>query len=144
MTHPELNDRVVLITGTNNNEGIGQAIAREFAAHGARLLLTYRPVFPGSRPASPPPDPGDARYAWLNEVDPLNLLECLQADGLEVEARPFDHALADSAEAEEKDVLKGTRWLLLKNPGGLDEEKDEAQRLKAALELNAPLAAVII
>jgi transposase len=49
--------------------------------------------------------------------------------------------LQRQAEAQEKEVLKGTRWLLLKNPGGLDEEKDEAQRLKAALDLNAPLAA---
>ena len=49
--------------------------------------------------------------------------------------------LQRQAQAEEKEVLKGTRWLLLKNPGGLEEEKDEARRLKAALELNAPLAA---
>lgn len=49
--------------------------------------------------------------------------------------------LQREAEAEEKEVLKGTRWLLLKNPGGLDEEKDEGKRLKAALDLNAPLAA---
>jgi transposase len=49
--------------------------------------------------------------------------------------------LQREAEAEEKEVLKGTRWVLLKNPGGLDEEKHEAQRLKAALDLNAPLAA---
>jgi NAD(P)-dependent dehydrogenase (short-subunit alcohol dehydrogenase family) len=32
MTYPELDGRVVLITGTNNAEGIGQAIVREFAA----------------------------------------------------------------------------------------------------------------
>jgi transposase len=38
-------------------------------------------------------------------------------------------------------VLKGTRWLLLKNPGKLNEKRDEAHRLRAALELNAPLAA---
>lgn len=49
--------------------------------------------------------------------------------------------LQRQAEAEEKEVLKGTRWLLLKNPGGLNEEKDEGQRLKDALSLNAPLAA---
>jgi transposase len=39
-----------------------------------------------------------------------------------------------------KDVLKGTRWLLLKNPDNLDEERDEPARLKEALELNASLA----
>jgi transposase len=39
-----------------------------------------------------------------------------------------------------KQVLKGTRWLLLKNPENLDESKDEKQRLEEALELNKPLA----
>jgi len=38
-------------------------------------------------------------------------------------------------------VLKGTRWLLLKNPGNLRESTNEKQRLDAALELNKPLAA---
>ena len=40
-----------------------------------------------------------------------------------------------------KDVLKGTRWLLLKNPGNLDDARNEAQRLQEALRLNEPLAA---
>ena len=39
-----------------------------------------------------------------------------------------------------KDVLKGTRWLLLKNPENLDETKDERRRLEEALALNKPLA----
>ena len=39
-----------------------------------------------------------------------------------------------------KDVLKGTRWLLLKNPENLDPERDEPQRLQEALRLNQPLA----
>jgi transposase len=39
-----------------------------------------------------------------------------------------------------KEVLKGTRWLLLKNPENLDTEKDEKRRLKEALKLNKPLA----
>lgn len=39
-----------------------------------------------------------------------------------------------------KAVLKGTRWLLLKNPGNLDDDRDEGQRLKEALSLNASLA----
>lgn len=40
----------------------------------------------------------------------------------------------------EKDVLKGTRWLLLKNPENLDNAKNEKQRLEEALDLNKPLA----
>jgi transposase len=39
----------------------------------------------------------------------------------------------------QKDVLKGTRWLLLKNPGNLDEKKGEKERLEEALRMNQPL-----
>jgi transposase len=39
----------------------------------------------------------------------------------------------------QKDVLKGTRWLLLKNPGNLDEKKAEKERLDEALRMNEPL-----
>ena len=41
---------------------------------------------------------------------------------------------------EERKILKGTRWLLLKNPENLDEGRDELERLKEALRLNEPLA----
>jgi len=37
-------------------------------------------------------------------------------------------------------VLKGTRWLLLKNPENLDEKRHERKRLEEALALNKPLA----
>jgi transposase len=40
----------------------------------------------------------------------------------------------------QKEVLKGTRWLLLKNPENLDEKRNERQRLEEALRLNQPLA----
>lgn len=46
----------------------------------------------------------------------------------------------EAAEQLHKDVLKGTRWLLLKNPENLDAARNEAGRLKEALALNAPLA----
>jgi transposase len=39
-----------------------------------------------------------------------------------------------------KDVLKGTRWLLLKNPDNLNDDKQERERLAEALSLNQPLA----
>jgi len=41
-----------------------------------------------------------------------------------------------------KEVLKGTRWLLLKNPENLDPEKKERERLEEALRMNQPLATV--
>jgi transposase len=36
-------------------------------------------------------------------------------------------------------ILKGTRWLLLKNPENLDEDRNEQRRLERALALNLPL-----
>jgi transposase len=41
-----------------------------------------------------------------------------------------------------KEVLKGTRWLLLKNPENLDPKKKERERLAEALRMNQPLATV--
>ena len=40
----------------------------------------------------------------------------------------------------QKDVLKGTRWLLLKNQSNLNDQKNERQKLQEALNLNTPLA----
>jgi len=40
----------------------------------------------------------------------------------------------------QRDVLKGTRWLLLKNPENLDDARGERRRLEEALQLNASLA----
>jgi transposase len=47
----------------------------------------------------------------------------------------------EATEMMHKEVLKGTRWLLLKNPENLDTEKDEKSRLEEALALNKSLAA---
>jgi transposase len=41
-----------------------------------------------------------------------------------------------------KEVLKGTRWLLLKNPENLDPKRKERERLEEALQMNQPLATV--
>jgi len=46
----------------------------------------------------------------------------------------------EAADVLHKQVLKGTRWLLLKNPENLDTAKDEKRRLEEALALNKPLA----
>jgi transposase len=40
----------------------------------------------------------------------------------------------------EKQVLKRTRWLLMKNPENLNDDKKEQHRLDEALKLNQPLA----
>jgi len=46
----------------------------------------------------------------------------------------------EATEQAHKKVLKGTRWLLLKNPENLDSTRDESKRLHEALTLNQPLA----
>lgn len=45
----------------------------------------------------------------------------------------------DLDDPRQRQILKGTRWLLLKNPENLDEGRNELERLAAALELNTPL-----
>lgn len=54
----------------------------------------------------------------------------------------FRRDLQRDASKLEKSAIKGTRWLLLKNPENLDDRRDELQRLKAALKINKPLATV--
>jgi transposase len=46
----------------------------------------------------------------------------------------------EATEVMHKEVLKGTRWLLLKDPENLDAKKDEKKRLEGALALNKPPA----
>jgi transposase len=49
-------------------------------------------------------------------------------------------SLYHRAQDEQKKVLKGARWLLLKNPENLDADKDEKARLEEALAPNKPPA----
>jgi transposase len=58
-------------------------------------------------------------------------------DKLSAFRRELYHQLSSD---HDRQVLKGTRWLLLKNPENLDPERNEQQRLEEALRLNAPLA----
>ena len=46
----------------------------------------------------------------------------------------------ESEEGLGQPVLKGIRWLLLKNPDNLDDTRNERRRLDEALKLNEPLA----
>lgn len=47
----------------------------------------------------------------------------------------------DEVDLNKRRILKGTRWLLLKNEQNLNEEKDERKKLELALLINKPLAA---
>lgn len=46
----------------------------------------------------------------------------------------------EATDLMQKKVLKGTRWLLLKNPENLSEQRHERERLEEALRMNQPLA----
>lgn len=46
MIDPQLEGKVVLVTGANNPHGIGAAIARAFAQQGAKVLLSYLRLSP--------------------------------------------------------------------------------------------------
>jgi len=52
----------------------------------------------------------------------------------------FRRQLFHELTARGRKLLKGIRWLLLKNPEHLDPGKEEPQRLQRALRLNEPLA----
>jgi transposase len=54
----------------------------------------------------------------------------------------FRRQLFAELTAQGQRLLKGIRWLLLKNPENLDPTKKERQRLERALRLNEPLAIV--
>src|SRR5262245_51520258 len=58
-------------------------------------------------------------------------------DKLSAFRRDLYHQLSSD---RDRKLLKGTRWLLLKNPENLDSDRDEHRRLQEALRLNAPLA----
>jgi transposase len=45
----------------------------------------------------------------------------------------------ETKDADMKGLLKGTRWLLLKNAENLDEKRGERERLEKALQANRPL-----
>jgi transposase len=54
----------------------------------------------------------------------------------------FRRQLFHELTAAGQKLLKGIRWLLLKNPENLNPKKKEGQRLERALRLNEPLAIV--
>jgi len=82
-----LNDKVVLITGTNNPQGIGAATALAFAKEGAKVVLIYKKV---TRPfdASKTDKNGVDRYYAANANDASfveNKLKMMGAEYLTLE-----------------------------------------------------------
>ena len=62
----------------------------------------------------------------------------LYNDKLSAFRRELFHQLSQ----QDRSIIKGIRWLLLKNRENLDSQRNERQRLDRALSVNAPLATV--
>lgn len=87
MINPNLQDKVVLITGANNPSGIGTAAARAFAAQGARLFLhTFHQPYKSDEA---PTEPGEALYRSLQD-SPINVANELRQTGARVEDMEAD------------------------------------------------------
>jgi 3-oxoacyl-[acyl-carrier protein] reductase len=87
MIDPNLNGKVVLITGANNPRGIGAAVAHAFAAQGAKLFLhTFHQPY---APTEPPREPGEAMYRSLQNAHDVVVCELLTT-GAQVESIEAD------------------------------------------------------
>lgn len=93
MLDPQLRDKVVLITGANNPHGIGAAVARAFAAQGARIFLHYfRQSGPGTAEVESKESiaPGQAFY-WSQQSKSVNeVLEVIRGFGVKAHAMEAD------------------------------------------------------
>ncbi len=107
MIDPGLSGKVVAITGANNPHGIGAAIARAFAAQGARIFLHTHQVLEEDIQSNDADQPPGARfYRAQNAKDGREVLGELAGFGVEATAWAGDLAeaaaiprLFDEAEA---------------------------------------------
>lgn len=94
MIDPKLAGRVALITGANNPEGIGAAIARALAGQGARVFVTgFRSAGGGDPVDSPAPAP--EHYHALQVQPVAEVVEALRQLGAEADGAEWDLADPD-------------------------------------------------
>ncbi len=72
--------------------------------------------------------------------DPFHVIQAYGRDVVDRVRVAEYHRAAES----EKEVIKGSRYLLLKNKSNLDKEKDEPERLSRLLALNRNLSKVYV
>jgi 3-oxoacyl-[acyl-carrier protein] reductase len=78
-----LSGQVAVVTGVSRAKGIGAAIARELAKHGANLFLTGLPEYDDQQPSK------------TGQNEPLVLVEELRKLGVEAEWTPVDLSLTE-------------------------------------------------
>lgn len=98
MIDPKVAGRVALVTGANNPEGIGAAIAMALARQGAQVFVAGLPVGDQSR-GDDPDAPWGERYARLRGRSIQDFVEELRRLGATAEGGEWDLAQPHSTEA---------------------------------------------
>ena len=77
----------------------------------------------------------DSSILWRKVFDCFHIMKLFNDKLSDLRRELYREAAAGPA----KNVLKGIRWLLLRNQENLDDEKNEWERFQEALELNHSL-----
>jgi 3-oxoacyl-[acyl-carrier protein] reductase len=100
-----LTGRVVVVTGANNPRGIGAATARAFAAHGAKVFVTYLRLDPSARGVSrnvAADEPGEDLYHLLRAESAQSLVD----EGVAAVAEEIDLRRGHAAAVELFDAVE--------------------------------------
>lgn len=94
MIDPQLSGKVAIVTGANNPQGIGAAVARALAAEGVAVYVTYyrQELSPEMAEEAKKGVPGEAFYRWLNTKDASEVIEEIRASGGLIEGWEVDLA----------------------------------------------------
>lgn len=112
---------MAIVTGASRRQGIGAAVCRALAAHGADILFTHWRAFDRTRPHGAEEDGPDALQHELRSLG-------VRAEGLEVDlSAPDSHLLALDTAAQRL----GSPSILVNNAA--HSERDGYQRLDAAM-----------
>jgi len=95
MIDPQLDGKVILVTGANNLKGIGAAVARAFARQGAKVLLSYLRLSPqefgiDQLEAAQAEEAGPPFYHARRAESAAQVVETIKADGGWAEAFEAD------------------------------------------------------
>lgn len=90
MIDPDLNGKVVLITGANNPYGIGAAVAKAFAEQGARIFLHYFRQDAPAQEEAIPSGPSEQFYRLQQTRNADEVLRAVRTFGVEAGALEGD------------------------------------------------------